>query len=379
MNKFTGNAGDFLKIGVAAAARGDLASVRAILKAKPKWIYRSGSHGRTMLWEACHKGKLEMVKYLVKRKADINACGSHYTPYFVEVSCYCIAEHKKHYDVAEFLLKKDAKIDIHTAAFLGDLERVKSLLKRSKKRVNEGHPQHEMGEKRKDGLDFFPAPAPWATPLCYALRGGARRKGDVATAEFLIQRGAKLKGLERELFIAADDQIEMVRLLLENGADAKFAPEVLPTDELYDLVAAHGGPVLTTADSEELVYLCRGDRGGNPQEVAQMLDQGADVNYQDSKGKTALHRAAKAGFIPTMEVLLKRKAKPNVEDNKGETALFDAARSTIKKIDRQEKAIQLLLKSGAKKSYKNRKNQTAFEVAKSLKRPVSKSILKLLK
>ena len=83
---FPGKASDFLKIGVAAAARGDIEAVREILKSRPKWIHRVGSHGRTMLWEAAHKGRLEMVRYLVRRKADINACGTHYTPYFVEVS-----------------------------------------------------------------------------------------------------------------------------------------------------------------------------------------------------------------------------------------------------------------------------------------------------
>ena len=78
-----------------------------------------------MLWEASHRGKLEMVKYLVRRKADINACGSHYTPYFVDVSCYCIARFKKRDEVADFLLSKGATIGIHTAAYLGDHEEVR--------------------------------------------------------------------------------------------------------------------------------------------------------------------------------------------------------------------------------------------------------------
>ena len=60
--KFPGKASDFLKIGVAAAARGDMDAVREILKARPGWIKRVGSHGRTMLWEASHRGRLEMVR-----------------------------------------------------------------------------------------------------------------------------------------------------------------------------------------------------------------------------------------------------------------------------------------------------------------------------
>ena len=61
-----------------------------------------------MLWEAAWRGKLEMVKYLAERGADIDARGTHYTPYFVEVSCYCVARHRGHGGVARLLLKRGA-------------------------------------------------------------------------------------------------------------------------------------------------------------------------------------------------------------------------------------------------------------------------------
>lgn len=282
--EFTGKSGDFLKIGVAAAARGDLNAVRAILMTKPKWLHQIGSHGRTMLWEAAHRGKLEMVKYLVRRKADINACGTHYTPYFVDVSCYCIARFKKRHDVADFLLARGAELDIHTAAFLGNLVDVQEFLNKSRKLLNAGHDQCVMAEKGA-AVNFFIAPAPWATPLVYALRGA-----DEPTVEYLIGRGAKIKGNERSLFIAANEKPSLVRLLLENGADPAFAPEAHPDDgELYKIVSAYGVKKPSKKQcSEELVYLCRGDRGGNPDEVRRWLKLGADVNYQDHKGKTAL-------------------------------------------------------------------------------------------
>ena len=93
-----------------------------------------------------------MVEYLAARGAGIDACGTHYTPYFVEVSCYCIARYKKRDDVADFLLAQAAKADLHT-----------------------------MGAMEESGLDFYLAPAPWATPLCYALRAARRaQRQDVA-------------------------------------------------------------------------------------------------------------------------------------------------------------------------------------------------------
>ncbi len=375
---FPGKASDFLKIGVAAAARGDIEAVREILKSRPKWIHRVGSHGRTMLWEAAHKGRLEMVRYLVRRKADINACGTHYTPYFVEVSCYCIARFRKRHEVADYLLSKGATLDIHTAAFLGDLNGVKQFLKRSRKQLNAGHPQYVMADKDA-AVTFFIADAPWATPLCYALRGG-----DVATVEYLLSRGAKVKGNEQSLFIAANDEVPMVRLLLENGADPAMAPQAHPDDvELFELVSAYGvKPPSKQSDGEEFVYLCRGDRGGNPTEVARMLARGVDVDFQDHKGKTALHRAAKAGFLETIDVLLEHGASLEVQDKVGETPLFDAVRSTIRDVDRKKKTIRLLLKVGADKRHRNKRDETAADIAikgKAKQRPEAAAVRRLVK
>ena len=358
--QFPGKASDFLKIGVAAAARGDVEAVRAILEERPDWLTRVGSRGRTMLWEASHRGKLGVVKYLVEGGADIDACGTHYTPYFVEVSCYCIARYKKHDEVADYLIERGAVIDIHTAAFLGDLKGVESFLRRQPESLNEGHPQHVMGDMTEDGLDWHPAPAPWATPLCYALRGG-----NVETVEYLIASGARIESIEKPLFNASNKDADKVRLLLENGADPRKMPPVFPDEgELFALVSSYGVPRPDVEEvSVRLVYLCRGDRGGNPDEVRRLLRLGADVGYQDAQGKTALHRAAKAGFTVAMGILLEHGASVNIEDGKGETPLFDAIRSTIKNADRKVEAIRTLLEAGADPVHVNRRGETAREVA----------------
>lgn len=372
MIEFPGKASDFLKIGVAAAAKGDVDAVREILKARPKWLHRVGSHGRTMLWEASHRGRLPMVKYLVRRKANIDAFGTHYTPYFVEISCYCIARFKKHHQVADYLLDRGAIVDIHTLAFLGDLDGVKAELKQRRKRLDNGHPQYAMPPK-DSGPDFVLEPASWATPLCYALRGGS-----VETVEYLIRRGAQVKGIEQALFIAADKNLPMVRALLEAGADARHAPDVYPDEgELYELVSSYGATTSNTQASEELVYLCRGDRGGNCAEAERLLAVGADVNHQDHKGKTALHRAARSGFVDTMKILIAKGATVDRTDPSGETPLFDAVRSTIKATDKRVAAITLLLQSGANPNHTNSKGESIADLLKDPKRPQPKAIKRL--
>ena len=52
-----------------------------------------------------------------------------------------------------------------------------------------------------------------------------------------------------------------------------------------------------------LVVASRGDKGEHPERLQALLELGADVNVCDYKGKTALHRAATAGFLASMEVL----------------------------------------------------------------------------
>lgn len=375
MLQFTGNASDFLKIGVKAAERGQLDLVKEVLVQKPHWLHKVGSHGRTMLWEACHKGRLEVVQYLVEQGANIHACGSHYTPYFVEVSCLAIALYKKRTVVAQYLESSGARLDIHNAAFLGKLDRVRELLKQSPGAINLGHPQHIMAPKNEKDLDFVSEETPWATPLCYALRGG-----DVATVSHLIVQGATIRPFSKQLFISADDEPTMVRLLLENGADPNFAPRALPdNEELFRVVSAHGVPLPSREElSAHLVYLCRGDKGGNVDEVLRLLEHGADINYQDKKGKTALHRAAKAGFLPTIELLLQHKAELEIPDLKRETAIFEPIRSTIKDQDKRQKALALLLKAGAKSTHQNDQGDTPMEVLSRSRGESKEALLELL-
>lgn len=111
------------------------------------------------------------------------------------------------------------------------------------------------------------------------------------------------------------------------------------------------------------MYLCRGDRGGNPLHLEQLLRLGADVDFRDRKGKTALHRASKSGFVKSMRVLLDHGAAVDAEDLQGETPLLDAVRSTIKRANRRVESVRILLTAGADPLHVNRKGETPRSVA----------------
>ena len=166
-----GKISDFLKVAVAAAGRGDLQTVQAVLAQKPAWITRIGSHGRTMLWEAAYRGRLAMVDYLLDQGADIHACGCHFTPLLVEISPYCAARYKRHHAVADRLLTRGAATDIYTAAFLGDSDAVADYLDREPELATAEKAQHDSSQRM--------------TVLHYAVSAG-----HLSIVEMLLTRGA---------------------------------------------------------------------------------------------------------------------------------------------------------------------------------------------
>ena len=131
------------------------------------------------------------------------------------------------------------------------------------------------------------------------------------------------------------------------------------------VVSKFGKRTSQRALSEELVYLCC---GGNPEQITELIKAGSDPSHRDGKGKTALQRAAKAGFFRTIEVLLGSGADLKISDDQGETPLFDAVRSTIKNFENKKQTLQLLVRSGSNPYHENLPGQTVNDVLKTLKK-----------
>lgn len=58
------------------------------------------------------------------------------------------------------------------------------------------------------------------------------------------------------------------------------------------------------------------------QQIRDLIRRGADVNYQDESGTTALMNAAKKGYTDLIVELLNQGANPNIQNNDNFTALF---------------------------------------------------------
>jgi len=92
-------------------------------------------------------------------------------------------------------------------------------------------------------------------------------------------------------------------------------------------------------------------------EAAEILIKGgADLNYQNVDGSTALHTAAAFGNIEVAKILIDSGADLNIQNKDGSTALHTAAFFCRTEI------VEDLLKKGADKTIKNKSGKTAFEI-----------------
>ncbi len=368
----TGKQSDFLKIVVAAAGRGDLEVVQALVEDNPRWLHTVGSHGRTMLWEAAYRGKLAVARYLVERGADIDASACHYSEHYVEISCYCVARVKQRHALADYLLAQGAVVGIHTVAYLGDTAAVCAFLDADPALLEQTHAQHDVQRSEGKRLAFDPTPHSWSTPLAYAVSGGCAE-----TVALLLARGAAVAAHSARLLAIAvgRGRLDLTRMLLGHGAEAAQLPLADPSQnrELAKLAIAHGYDIDTGRPGwPPLVVASRGDKGEHPERIQALLELGADVNVRDYKGKTALHRAATAGFLYSMEVLLAHGADIEAADKQGETPVFDAVRA-----DRVE-SVALLLEKGANPAVRNTKGVSIVSMSLRMRKKGAAEIAAIL-
>lgn len=106
-----------------------------------------------------------------------------------------------------------------------------------------------------------------------------------------------------------------------------------------------------------------------------LLKAGADINFQDHTGKTALMKASLDDYdydlkiLQRVKLLLKKGADTNIQDNDGYTALLHAARIGYDSI------VRLLLKAGADVDIQDNNGNTALILVSEVDKP---SIVKIL-
>lgn len=172
-----------------------------------------------------------------------------------------------HEDVSRTILAQKPVLDVHSAAAVGDLKRVKQLVEKDPEAV------HSYSS------DGFP-------PL-----GLAAYLGHVDVVAYLLSKGADVNqaGKNPGKFTAltgavASGHADVVKVLLEAGADPNYW---------------YGGgftPVLEAAAHGDIPLL------------EMLVDHGGDVTAETEQGKTAVMLAAQSGHTDAVEWLRSRGA-----------------------------------------------------------------------
>ena len=99
--------------------------------------------------------------------------------------------------------------------------------------------------------------------------------------------------------------------------------------------------------------------------LLELLEEGADPNAPDTRGRTALHYAAGGGAPRNLEALLAAGGKPDVQDGDGNTPLHIAADASSPTLVEREfvAVIRVLLDGGASPNVPNRRGDTPLHVA----------------
>ena len=154
----------------------------------------------------------------------------------------------------------------------------------------------------------MPIDEPFGKDACTPLFEAVARGRNPTVVRFLLKRGADVNAAPGGgLFAAAWwDDLENLKHLVNAGAQIDIVVGITP------FLAAW---LWRKYDSAKF-----------------LATKGANVNYQDRKGKTALHHGIEKEFPPEMlKWLVKHGASPDIEDREGVTARAKASRKRDKK------------------------------------------------
>ena len=189
----------------------------------------------------------------------------------------------------------------------------------------------------------------------------AAAKGHTETVLELLDSTANIESVTKDIRTPLHEavksgNIETVRLLLERGADihreyegstALHLAAVYGYARILELLAASGANIhgVNQQGRTPLQRACRERRSAV---VGKLLNLGADPEYRDPQGFSAVHLAALAGNFGVMQALLDRKPDLEAKDNLGRTPMFLAA------MNRHRSVVALLKRAGAKPQVLNK-------------------------
>jgi ankyrin repeat protein len=312
-----------------AAAEGNSAVVQALVEGGANIRAASGG-GTTPLMFAVRKGDMTSVQTLLTAGADVNEKreGDRATPLLIAII-------NGHEDLVDYLLEKGADPNAEGGSTQLTVPGVRASTPKIEFKKPPLKQQFlEVGTEGDNGRNNS-----FGRPLQAAVHVANWHVSDqfvsvnldrLRIIKSLLKHGAEVNGRNTDmeprwsgaryrrrlvgatafLFAAKSADVEVMRLLLENGADWKINTDL----NITPLMAAAG-----------ISWASNQDKASEAQvlEAVKLLveDLGADVNFVADTGETAMHAAAYRGANSVVQYLFDKGAKLDVVDKAGRTPL----------------------------------------------------------
>lgn len=278
---------------------------------------------------------VDLVQLLIEKGAD---------PYLEDIegiTALHLAIYNNNIDVANLLLNVmdrdfvESNIGLHVAAQSGHNEMVKLFL-------------NFFIDININALSFTAVNNEGVTALTIAIE-----EGFTEIARFLIENGAlfsRTSGYDEISIAVKNEDIEMVKLLLEKGVDANQVSEngvsllhIAINNLDFDLanLLIHSGADLNQLYKNKIPTLQLAIKVDSLEITNLLLETGANPNELDSRGFTSLHLAAAKGYARIASLLLGYNANIEYPNYQGITAL------RIASLREQHNVVNLLIENGA--------------------------------
>lgn len=245
-------------------------------------VDRTDKDGKTVLFKEVMRHNYETLEFLLGAGVDINAVDKNGKT----VLFYAMLEGYENISMIDFLIKNGAdlnKLDSEENSIIDDLIEIILVQRQDKK------PENKLFLRIDESKDFISL----LKRLLLLNPKINRQKQNGQTALF-----------KAILF----DDLELIEVLLNNGADANLKDSEGNTP--LSLLVDHGLRIKKISLKEVFI-----------KKLQFLIKYRVDVNAKDKEGRTVLHKAVIADDIEVVEKLLQKKPNMNERDKQGRTPL----------------------------------------------------------